>query len=53
MNFLNFVTAFHHRLGIDIPETDLPEACRPRMVLSLISQPGPARLISHVADPSV
>ena len=22
MDFLNFVTAMHHRLGIDVPETD-------------------------------
>ncbi len=25
MDFLNFVTAFHHRLGIDIPEADYPK----------------------------
>lgn len=24
MDFLNFVTAVHHRLGIDIPEVDYP-----------------------------
>ncbi len=24
MDFLNFVTAIHHRLGIDIPELDYP-----------------------------
>lgn len=24
MDFLNFVTAIHHRLGIDIPEADYP-----------------------------
>ncbi len=22
MDFLNFVTAMHHRLGVDVPETD-------------------------------
>ena len=22
MDFLNFITAIHHRLGVDIPETD-------------------------------
>ena len=26
MDFLNFVTAIHHRLGVDIPELDYPEA---------------------------
>jgi acyl carrier protein len=25
MDFLNFVTALHHRLGIDIPELDYPK----------------------------
>ncbi len=25
MDFLNFVTAMHHRLGIDIPELDYPK----------------------------
>ncbi|HUZ91856.1 MAG TPA: phosphopantetheine-binding protein [Methylocella sp.] len=25
MDFLNFVTAIHHRLGIDIPEIDYPK----------------------------
>jgi acyl carrier protein len=25
MDFLNFVTALHQRLGIDIPETDYPK----------------------------
>lgn len=25
MDFLNFVTAIHHRLGIDIPELDYPK----------------------------
>jgi len=25
MDFLNFITAIHHRLGIDIPETDNPK----------------------------
>jgi acyl carrier protein len=25
MDFLNFVTAIHHRLGIDVPETDYPK----------------------------
>jgi acyl carrier protein len=25
MDFLNFVTALHHRLGIDIPERDYPK----------------------------
>ena len=25
MDFLNFVTAVHHRLGIDIPELDYPK----------------------------
>ena len=25
MDTLNFVVALHHRLGIDIPETDYPE----------------------------
>jgi acyl carrier protein len=25
MDFLNFVTAIHHRLGIDIPEADYPK----------------------------
>lgn len=25
MDFLNFITAVHHRLGIDIPETDYPK----------------------------
>jgi acyl carrier protein len=25
MDFLNFVTALHHRLGIDIPEIDYPK----------------------------
>ncbi len=25
MDFLNFITAIHHRLGIDIPETDYPK----------------------------
>ena len=25
MDFLNFVTAVHHRLGIDIPEIDYPK----------------------------
>jgi acyl carrier protein len=25
MDFLNFVTALHHRLGIDIPEVDYPK----------------------------
>ena len=25
MDFLNFVTALHHRLGVDIPETDYPK----------------------------
>ncbi|KAB2911269.1 MAG: acyl carrier protein [Hyphomicrobiaceae bacterium] len=24
MDFLNFVTAIHHRLGVDIPELDYP-----------------------------
>ncbi|MGO9006691.1 MAG: acyl carrier protein [Beijerinckiaceae bacterium] len=24
MDFLNFITAIHHRLGIDIPELDYP-----------------------------
>jgi acyl carrier protein len=25
MDFLNFVTAVHHRMGIDIPEIDYPK----------------------------
>ena len=25
MDFLNFVTAVHHRLGIDVPELDYPK----------------------------
>jgi acyl carrier protein len=25
MDFLNFVTAVHHRLGVDIPEADYPK----------------------------
>lgn len=25
MDFLNFVTAIHHRLGIDVPELDYPK----------------------------
>jgi len=25
MDFLNFVTALHHRLGVDIPELDYPK----------------------------
>ena len=25
MDFLNFVTAIHHRLGVDIPELDYPQ----------------------------
>jgi acyl carrier protein len=25
MDFLNFITAVHHRSGIDIPETDYPK----------------------------
>ena len=25
MDFLNFITAVHHRLGIDIPEIDYPK----------------------------
>jgi acyl carrier protein len=25
MDFLNFITAIHYRLGIDIPETDYPK----------------------------
>lgn len=25
MDFLNFVTALHHRLGLDIPELDYPK----------------------------
>ena len=25
MDFLNFITAIHHRLGIDIPEVDYPK----------------------------
>ena len=25
MDFLNFVTAIHHKLGIDIPEIDYPK----------------------------
>ena len=25
MDFLNFVTAVHHRLGVDIPELDYPK----------------------------
>ena len=25
MDFLNFITAFHHRTGIDIPEIDYPK----------------------------
>jgi len=24
MDFLNFITAIHHRLGVDIPELDYP-----------------------------
>jgi acyl carrier protein len=25
MDFLNFITAIHHRLGIEIPEIDYPK----------------------------
>ncbi len=25
MDFLNFITAIHHRLGVDIPERDYPK----------------------------
>jgi len=25
MDFLNFITAIHHRLGLDIPEVDYPK----------------------------
>jgi acyl carrier protein len=25
MDFLNFITAIHHRLGIDVPEIDYPK----------------------------
>jgi acyl carrier protein len=25
MDFLNFITALHHRLGVDIPEIDYPK----------------------------
>ena len=25
MDFLNFVTAVHHRLGVDVPELDYPK----------------------------
>jgi acyl carrier protein len=25
MDFLNFITAIHHRLGIDVPELDYPK----------------------------
>ena len=25
MDFLNFITAIHHRLGLDIPEPDYPK----------------------------
>ena len=29
MDFLNFITAIHHRLGIDIPELDYPKLVTP------------------------
>jgi acyl carrier protein len=25
MDFLNFITAIHHRLGVDVPELDYPK----------------------------
>jgi hypothetical protein len=25
MDFLNFITAIHHRFGVDIPEVDYPK----------------------------
>ena len=28
LDFLNFITAIHHRLGVDIPELDYPKLVR-------------------------
>lgn len=41
MDFLNFITAVHHRLGIDIPEIDYPKLFTLEKAMSyLASKPG-------------
>ena len=44
MDFLNFVTAIHHRLGVDIPELDYPKLVTlDGAVAYLAAHLGPAR----------
>jgi acyl carrier protein len=44
MDFLNFITALHHRLGIDIPEIDYPKLVTlDGAVAYLSAQRGPAK----------
>ncbi len=43
MDFLNFVTALHHRLGLDIPELDYPK---------LITFAGALRYIEKKLNPA-
>ncbi|MFZ2155026.1 MAG: acyl carrier protein [Bradyrhizobium sp.] len=44
MDFLSFVTAIHHRLGVDIPELDYPKLITlDGAVAYLVAHLGPAR----------
>lgn len=44
MDFLNFITAIHHRLGVDIPELDYPKLVTlAGAVAYLAAHTGPAK----------
>ena len=38
MDFLNFITAIHHRTGIDIPEIDYPKLVSLKGVLAYLDE---------------
>jgi len=44
IDFLNFITAIHHRLGIDIPEIDYPKLITlDRAVAYIVAHPGSSK----------
>jgi len=44
MDFLNFITAIHHRLNVDIPEIDYPKLITlDRAVAYIVAHPGSSK----------
>jgi acyl carrier protein len=49
MDFLNFITAVHHRLGVDIPEVDYPKLVTIDGVVAYIE----ARLATNMTESQI